>query len=106
MLLGPGPLDFAGKPTVPLADYSGPNPTGVPASLRGADIIARGRYLAAAADCGACHTIRGQPEYSGGLAFNLPFGTLYAPNITPEKETGIGAWSDADFLRALHQGIA
>ena len=43
--------------------------------------------------------------YAGGLAFVLPFGTLYSSNITPDKETGIGEYSDADFLGALHRGV-
>ena len=43
--------------------------------------------------------------YAGGLAFELPFGTIYSPNITADKDTGIGNWSDAQFLNALHQGI-
>ncbi|QND63633.1 c-type cytochrome [Mesorhizobium loti] len=71
----------------------------------GQALIDRGEYLARAADCVACHTTSGGKPYAGGLAFKLPFGTLYAPNITPDKETGIGDWSDAEFVRALHQGI-
>lgn len=71
----------------------------------GAALIARGEYLARAGDCAACHTAPGGQPFAGGLAFRLPFGTIYAPNITPDRETGIGAWSDADFVRALHRGI-
>lgn len=72
----------------------------------GAALIARGAYLAKAADCEACHTNPGggQP-FAGGRAFNLPFGTVYAPNITPDHNHGIGAWSDAEFVRALHHGV-
>jgi mono/diheme cytochrome c family protein len=71
----------------------------------GAALLARGEYLTKAADCVACHTaVDGQP-FAGGLAFRLPFGMIYSPNITPDKKTGIGAWSDADFVRALHRGI-
>jgi mono/diheme cytochrome c family protein len=106
IVFGPGPLAFAGGGTVTLADYKGGDPTGVPASLTSAGIIERGKYLAEAGDCAACHTMRGGPSYAGGLPFKLPFGTLYAPNITPDKETGIGNWSDADFLNAVHKGIA
>jgi mono/diheme cytochrome c family protein len=105
IVLGPGPLDFAGGRTA-LQDYKGGDPTGVPASLRQAGLIERGEYLARAADCEACHTVKGGEPFAGGLAFNLPFGTLYSPNITPDKETGIGNWSDADFLNALHRGVA
>jgi mono/diheme cytochrome c family protein len=50
--------------------------------------------------------VKGGKPFAGGFAFKLPFGTLYSSNITPDKETGIGAWSDADFLRAVHEGIA
>ncbi len=66
--------------------------------------VERGRYLATAADCVNCHTVPGGREYAGGRAFHLPMGTLYSTNITPDRETGIGAWSDADFVRALQQG--
>ena len=106
IVLGPGPLDFAGGGRVPLADFKGADPTGVPAGLRQAGLVERGEYLARAADCEACHTVKGGEPFTGGLAFNLPFGTLYSPNITPDKETGIGNWSDADFLNALHKGVA
>ena len=70
-----------------------------PASVR------RGEYLARAADCAACHTIGNSAPYSGGLAFNLPMGTIYATNITPDKATGIGDWNDAEFVRALRHGV-
>ena len=106
IVLGPGPLDFAGGSPVALADYKAGDPTGVPTSLRSASLVARGEYLSRAADCDACHTIKGGARFAGGLAFKLPFGTLYAPNITPDGETGIGSWSDAEFLNAVHKGIA
>jgi mono/diheme cytochrome c family protein len=106
IVLGPGPLAFAGGNSVALADYKGGDPTGVPANLKNASLVARGEYLARAADCAVCHTAKGGAPFAGGFAFNLPFGTLYSPNITPDKETGIGNWSDADFLQAIHKGIA
>ena len=68
--------------------------------------IKRGEYLARAADCAACHTAQGGKHYAGGFAFQLPFGTLYSTNITPDKETGIGNYSDAEFVDAVHNGIA
>ena len=105
MIRGPGPLDFAGGSKVALADYKSANPTGVPASLAKASLLERGAYLARAADCMACHTKPGGKDFAGGLGFKLPFGTLYATNITPDKETGIGNYSDADFLNAVHRGI-
>jgi mono/diheme cytochrome c family protein len=102
---GPGPLAFADGPKVTLADYHGANPTGVPATLAQASPVERGAYLAKAADCMVCHTTQGGKEYAGGLGFKLPFGTLYSTNITPDKETGIGNYSDQDFLGAMHRGI-
>jgi mono/diheme cytochrome c family protein len=71
----------------------------------GVALVSRGEYLTKAADCGACHTAAGGKPFAGGLAFNLPFGTLYSPNITPDMDTGIGSWSDAQFVRALQHGI-
>jgi mono/diheme cytochrome c family protein len=102
---GPGPMAFADGPKVALADYRGANPAGVPAALAQASVVERGAYLARAADCMVCHTTAGGKEYAGGLGFKLPFGTLYSTNITPDKETGIGNYSDQDFLAAMHRGI-
>jgi mono/diheme cytochrome c family protein len=100
------PTAFAKGARVELADYKGPNPTGASPSLAGADLVARGEYLTRAADCAACHSAPGGKPFSGGLAFQLPMiGTLYSTNITPDAETGIGAWSDDEFVRALHEGI-
>jgi mono/diheme cytochrome c family protein len=104
IIRGPGPLDFANGTKVALADYHGASPTGAPASLAQASIVERGEYLAKAADCMVCHTTAGGKEYAGGLGFKLPFGTLYSTNITPDKETGIGNYSDQDFLNAVHRG--
>jgi mono/diheme cytochrome c family protein len=67
--------------------------------------VLRGRYLAYAGDCAACHTDEGGQPYAGGRAVPTPFGKIYAPNITPDKETGIGGWSENDFWRAMHEGI-
>jgi mono/diheme cytochrome c family protein len=68
-------------------------------------LIARGKYLTVAADCAACHTTEGGKPFAGGLAFKLPFGTIYSSNITPDRENGIGAWSDAEFVRAVRSGV-
>ena len=106
LLLTPRALSFAGGHTVSLASYKGPSPTGVPAELRSGDVIARGKYLTQAADCEVCHTRKGGQPFAGGLAIETPFGVLYSPNITADRETGIGSWSDADFVRAVHRGIA
>ncbi len=104
IIRGPGPMTFADGAKVALADYRGTNPTGVPAALAQASPVERGAYLAKAADCMVCHTTQGGKEYAGGLPFKLPFGTLYSTNITPDKETGIGNYSDQDFLNAVHRG--
>lgn len=105
IIRGPGPMAFAGGPNVALAEYKGANPTGVPAALAQASVVERGAYLAKAADCMVCHTAPGGKEYAGSLGFTLPFGTLYSTNITPDKETGIGNYSDQDFLGAMHRGV-
>jgi mono/diheme cytochrome c family protein len=100
------PTAFAGGARVDLADFRGSDPTGVPPSLAGAELLARGEYLTRAADCAACHTAPSGMPFAGGLAFKLPMiGTLYSTNLTPDTETGIGAWNDEDFVRALHDGI-
>ena len=68
--------------------------------------IERGRYLATVADCAACHTdIDGKP-YAGGRPIETPFGKLLASNLTPDRDTGIGAWSDDDFVSAVQRGIS
>jgi mono/diheme cytochrome c family protein len=102
---GPRPMAFAEGPKVVLTDYKAGDPTGVPASLAKASQVERGEYLAKAADCMVCHTAPGGREYAGGLGIRLPFGTLYSTNITPDKDTGIGNYSDQDFLNALHRGV-
>jgi mono/diheme cytochrome c family protein len=98
-------MAFAGGQTVALSDYREADPTGVPANLAGADQIKRGEYLIRAADCEVCHTAPGGAAFAGGLAIPLPFGTLYSTNVTSDKETGIGDYSDADFLNAVQRGI-
>jgi mono/diheme cytochrome c family protein len=74
------------------------------ADLQSFDVVERGRYLAVAADCGACHTKPGGKPYAGGVALETPFGTLVGPNITPDPDAGIGAWTDDEFVAALHDG--
>jgi mono/diheme cytochrome c family protein len=69
--------------------------------------IQRGAYLVRAAGCVSCHTDsknQGQ-AFAGGRGLKTPFGTYYAPNITPDVETGIGSWSDGDFLAAVKRGL-
>jgi mono/diheme cytochrome c family protein len=69
------------------------------------DLIQRGRYLADLGDCGACHTLPGSDALlAGGRPLETPFGTLLAPNITPDPETGIGVWTDDEFVNSLTKG--
>src|ERR1700744_464115 len=69
--------------------------------------IERGRYLATSADCGSCHTVPGSDQpFAGGRAIETPFGVLAGPNITPDRETGIGAWTDDQFDAAVRGGIS
>lgn len=71
------------------------------------DLTGRGRYLIHAGGCVTCHTDEGDDAmpFAGGLAIKSPFGTFYVPNITPDKKTGIGQWSDEDFVRAFWDGL-
>jgi mono/diheme cytochrome c family protein len=68
-------------------------------------LVPKGRYLVNAADCYACHSQRKGPAWAGGLPIATPVGTIYATNITPDTETGIGRWTRADFHHALRDGI-
>ncbi len=69
--------------------------------------VARGGYLVHAAGCVSCHTDKKAkgPSFAGGRGLKTPFGTFYSPNITPDPATGIGNWSEDDFLRALKAGL-
>ena len=66
--------------------------------------VERGRYLAIAADCAGCHTRLGGKPFAGGVVLATPFGKLIGPNITPDREAGIGDWTDDEFVAALHDG--
>lgn len=72
------------------------------------DVIARGNVIFAAGGCANCHTDKKAkgPLAAGGAALKTPFGNFFAPNITPHKEHGIGGWSDAQFIRAMRDGVA
>jgi mono/diheme cytochrome c family protein len=76
--------------------------------------LPRGEYLAGIMDCGGCHTpgaLAGKPDQSRKLAgseigFQIPgLGTFYPPNLTPDRETGLGTWSEADIVRAVRTGV-
>ncbi len=69
------------------------------------EIIARGEYIAHTADCAACHTAPNAPKYAGGLAMQTPIGAIYSTNITPDKETGIGTYTLAEFSTAVKHGV-
>jgi mono/diheme cytochrome c family protein len=85
---------------------AGTSDTVVPNDPGPSDPVGHGQYLAHASDCMPCHTGAGQPAFSGGLPLNTPFGLMVSPNITPDKRTGIGLWTDEQFYRVLHDGVA
>jgi mono/diheme cytochrome c family protein len=68
--------------------------------------IARGKALTEAADCAGCHTADPAKPFAGGRLIATPFGGIYSPNLTPDRDTGLGGWSDDQFYRALHEGVA
>ena len=70
-----------------------------------ADLIRRGEYVATAGDCVACHTAPGGKAFAGGLAIQTPIGDIYASNITPSKQYGIGNYTLGQFTDALRKGI-
>jgi mono/diheme cytochrome c family protein len=68
------------------------------------DLVARGRYLTIAGDCDSCHTARNGHSFAGGHVVATPFGAIPAPNLTPDRDTGLGGWTPDDFYRAMHSG--
>ena len=83
-----------------------PTPS-LPADSKKAAEIQRGEYLVKLGDCVACHTAQnGGGVLAGGFPISTPFGTIYTPNITPDKKTGIGNWTDAQFIKAMREGIS
>nr|HEX4317166.1 c-type cytochrome [Kofleriaceae bacterium] len=72
-----------------------------PHKLTTAELVARGKYLAALGGCGGCH----EADYAGGLEVPEPFGTWRSPNITPDEATGIGTWSDDQILQGIREGV-
>ncbi len=83
-----------------IAAIDPPAPQSLPA-----DLIKRGRELAAIGNCNDCHTVRGGKNFAGGLPVPTPFGTIFSSNITPDADTGIGRWSEAAFARAMRSGV-
>src|SRR3954467_13269557 len=68
--------------------------------------IARGKALTEAGDCASCHTADPAKPFAGGKRIDTPFGGIYSPNLTPDRDTGLGGWSDGEFYRALRFGVA
>jgi mono/diheme cytochrome c family protein len=75
------------------------------ASALAQDAVARGRYLATAANCQTCHTRSGGKPYEGGLPVTTDFGVIYSTNITSHPQAGIGRWTLAQFVRAFREGV-
>ena len=73
---------------------------------RRAEDIARGKALIEAGDCASCHTADPAKPFAGGKRIDTPYGGIYSPNLTPDREPGLGAWSDDEFYRALRFGVA
>ncbi|MBU4434853.1 MAG: cytochrome c [Alphaproteobacteria bacterium] len=90
---------FAWRPS--LAAIAPPPPSSFAPAL-----VARGEALAGAGYCSTCHTAKGGQPFAGGYPMKTSFGTIYSTNITPDAKTGIGAWSEPAFRRAMHQGVA
>jgi mono/diheme cytochrome c family protein len=70
------------------------------------ETIAHGKALVEAGDCSSCHTADPAKPFAGGKRIDTPFGAIYSPNLTPDRDSGIGTWSDQDFYRALRYGVA
>jgi mono/diheme cytochrome c family protein len=79
---------------------------GAQAAEPSAEMIARGEALTNAGDCASCHTADPAKPFAGGKRIDTPYGGIYSPNLTPDRDTGIGAWSDGEFYRALRNGVA
>jgi mono/diheme cytochrome c family protein len=97
-------------PTLPAHSTSAPTAVGllsrpIPDSTPNAAQLRRGQYLVAAGDCMSCHLREGGEPLAGGLGLKTPFGVIYSANMTPDRETGIGAWTNDQFYRAMHDGI-
>ena len=82
-------------------------PVEPPAATRfSAELIGRGEILTTAGNCESCHTAKNGQRFAGGLGIGTPFGIIYTSNITPDRASGIGRWSEPAFARALHEGVA
>ena len=105
LLAGAGAIVIAAVAFMAVVDtIERDEPPSANASRSTEEQIALGRYLALAGNCAGCHTARGGAPYAGGRAVKTPFGNVYASNLTSDPATGLGAWTAADFWRALHHG--
>jgi len=108
-ILGIVALAVGQMPPLPAHPSSSVTPQGlltqpISDSTANAAQLRRGQYLVAAGDCLSCHLRDGGEPFAGGLGLNTPFGVIYSSNITPDRATGIGAWSSDQFYRAMHEG--
>src|SRR5258708_31631454 len=105
VLLGLTVLVFVGALTFALLPTHTRSIASSQSAASDAASIERGRYLAVAADCTACHTEPGGKPFAGGLALDSPVGAIYSTNITPDVESGIGKFTLDDFDRAVRRGV-
>ncbi|HYW02959.1 MAG TPA: c-type cytochrome [Gammaproteobacteria bacterium] len=91
--------------SVPASPAAAKQPAMYPVKGKQTALTRRGRYLATAGDCAGCHTSSPDQPFAGGLPLETPFGTIFTPNITPDKATGIGKWSFKEFYTAMHDGL-
>ena len=98
LLAGAGFVALVWHPRIAAATV--PDPAGFDPAL-----VRRGATLAALGNCAGCHSAPGRPAFSGGLPVDTPFGAIYASNLTPDAEAGIGRWSEAAFRRAMRDGV-
>jgi mono/diheme cytochrome c family protein len=94
-----GMLAYSWRPAI--TEVATPDPSSFSPVL-----VQQGARLSAAGFCASCHTIAGGKPFAGGYAMNTGFGTIYSTNISPDRETGIGTWSEEAFRRAMHEGVA
>lgn len=104
------PAEAASAPSAPSAPAAAapaaPVVAAATAPAAADPVLEHGRYLARAGDCVSCHTAPGKPAFGGGLPMKTPFGTIVSTNISPDPEAGIGAYTEAEFARALREGVA
>ena len=102
-------LTFLGSPTVWLLIFIGINlafPRQARAQADNQELVSRGQYIFALAGGCACHTVPKGTLNTGGRAFPIPFGTVYSTNITQDKETGLGSWTDQQIAAAMTKGVS